>query len=70
MLLSSLSEQCHIIAAGPDMKKIAALERKIDQTAAALWGITEKELKAIQKALKEMEQSGRKKESAESAKED
>jgi SAM-dependent methyltransferase len=53
--LAELSMQCHTAAAKGDMKKVAALEAKIDKAAAELWGITDKELKAIQKALKETE---------------
>jgi hypothetical protein len=60
VLLAELSQQCHMAAAKGDMKKVAALEKKIDKAAAKLWGITDKELKAIQVALREMERPRRK----------
>lgn len=49
--LSELSEKCHKAAKQEDEKTIALCETEIDQIAAEIWGITDKELKAIQKAL-------------------
>jgi hypothetical protein len=51
--LSSLSQACHTAAAKEDLDIVESLERKIDKTAAKLWGITDDELKAIQEALAE-----------------
>jgi len=52
--LSNLSEQCHEYALKNDTKKIAELELRIDQASANLWGISDKELKAIQDSLSEI----------------
>lgn len=52
--LAELSEQAHQAAAEGDKKKVAEIEAEIDKAAAKLWGITDKELKAIQKALRQM----------------
>jgi len=52
--LAELSEQAHQAAAEGDKKKVAEIEAKIDQAAAQLWGITNPELAAIQKALRQM----------------
>lgn len=51
--VASLSKACHAAAAKGDAKEIAAWEGEINRAAAKLWGITEEELKAIQKALSE-----------------
>ena len=57
--LAELSEQCHIAARNENEEAISELEAEIDEAAAALWGITDTELKAIQNALKEMERPAR-----------
>jgi N-acetylglucosamine kinase-like BadF-type ATPase len=59
--LAELSEECHSAAKKGDESAISVLERKIDKAAAKLWGITDDELKAIQKDLAE---SGRSKRAA------
>jgi hypothetical protein len=55
--LSNLSEQCHEAALKNETKTIAELESKIDQAAASLWGIDDKELEAMQQTLLGMEGS-------------
>jgi len=52
--LSSLAKECHAAASKGDTDAVAALEAEIDHVAAKIWGITDAELKAIQKALAEM----------------
>ncbi len=52
--LSDLSKQCHTAAKNEDKEIVQNLEKEIDKIAAKIWGITDKELKAIQKALEEM----------------
>lgn len=52
--LAELSEQAHKAVAEGDKDKVVELEAEIDRAAAKLWGITDKELKAIQKALRQM----------------
>jgi hypothetical protein len=69
-LLSKLSEKCHAAAAKEDFDRIAALESEIDLAAAQLWGITDKELKAIQKALAETQKSKRSRAAQSSAQKD
>lgn len=53
--IANLSEAC-ATASAKVMKKeeIAELESKIDEVAAKIWGITDAELEAIQKALTDM----------------
>jgi hypothetical protein len=51
--LADLAELCHAAAANDDARKVAALEAKMDRAAAKLWGISDKELKAIQGSLTE-----------------
>jgi hypothetical protein len=53
--LSNLSQKCHDSALKNKTKKIAALEKRIDQATAKLWSINDKELEAMQEALREME---------------
>ena len=50
--LSNLSRQCHSAANNED--QLVALEAEIDKAATKIWGITDAELKAIQKALADM----------------
>ena len=51
--LSELSHQCHIVTKQNDKDQIKKFEAEIDEVAAKIWGITDAELKAIQKALSE-----------------
>jgi hypothetical protein len=53
-ILVTLSRQCHKAAAEGNLERVAALEAEIDEAAAKIWGITKKELRAIQEALEEM----------------
>jgi hypothetical protein len=55
--LADLSRRCHEAAAKGLTDTVTQLEAEIDRAAAQLWGITDKELKAIQEALREMERS-------------
>ena len=50
--LADLSRQCHIAANNAD--RLSALEADVDKAAAKVWGITDTELKAIQKTLADM----------------
>ncbi|MCD6595449.1 N-6 DNA methylase [bacterium] len=50
--LAELSEKCHAAAKTNDTETIEDCEKEIDQIAADIWGITDKELKAIQEAIK------------------
>jgi hypothetical protein len=52
--LAELSEKAHKAAGEGDDDTVKALEAEIDEAAAGLWGITEPELKEIQKTLKQM----------------
>ena len=52
--LAELSRQCHAAAKKNNKDKITELEAEIDEVAARIWGITNAELKAIQKALADM----------------
>ncbi len=49
--LAELSRQCHAAADENKGDEIARLESEIDEVAAGTWGISDAELKAIQKAL-------------------
>ncbi len=51
--LSDLSRQCHEAAVIEASETLVALEAQVDEAAAELWGLTEKELRAIQEALRE-----------------
>ena len=51
--VADLSHQCHIAAKQNCKDQIKELEAEIDEVAAKIWGITDAELKAIQKALSE-----------------
>ena len=53
LTLAELSRKCHVAATENKEHEIAELESEIDEVAAGVWGITDAELKAIQKALKE-----------------
>ncbi len=52
--LASLSEQAHQAAAEGDKETVASIERRIDELAAELWGLTKAELKEIQESLAEL----------------
>jgi len=45
--LAKLSEQCHLAAAKGDREDLQLLQAEVDKLAAAVWGITEEELKAV-----------------------
>ena len=51
--LSKVSQQAHAIRAAAQTKELLKVEQEIDALAAELWGVTQKELEQIQKALKE-----------------
>jgi len=51
--LSVLSQKCHEAAEKDDKDAIKEYEKEIDELSAQIWGITKKELKTIQKALKQ-----------------
>ena len=51
--LARLSQWAHKAAARGDADRITEIEAEIDEAAAELWGITARELKTIQKALRE-----------------
>jgi len=53
--LAQLSQACHAAPIRGAAKPIALLEAQVDGPAAGLWGITDDEVKAIQKALAENE---------------
>jgi hypothetical protein len=52
--LADLSYQCHAAKRENKQDEVTTLESEIDQVAAIMWGISDAELKAIQKALAEM----------------
>ncbi|MEO0026421.1 MAG: N-6 DNA methylase, partial [candidate division WOR-3 bacterium] len=55
--LAELSERAHEVAGGDDEdreSRLAEIETEIDQLAAHLWGLTERELKDIKLALEEL----------------
>ncbi|HOM84023.1 MAG TPA: SAM-dependent DNA methyltransferase, partial [Armatimonadota bacterium] len=49
--LAELSQAAHQAAAAGDEERVAEIEAEIDELAAELWGLTEKELQAIREAL-------------------
>ncbi|MGA9351085.1 MAG: N-6 DNA methylase, partial [Anaerolineae bacterium] len=51
--LAALSQQAHQLAAG-DEAGLAEVEAQVDEAAAELWGITDRELKEIQRSLEEL----------------
>jgi len=53
LTLAALSREAHDVTAGKPGRSIGMIEQEIDEMAAKLWGITPKELDAIQKALRE-----------------
>jgi hypothetical protein len=56
--LVTLSQQAHQLAAAGDKTGLAAVEAQVDQAAAALWDITDEELKEIQQSLAVLTWSG------------
>lgn len=52
--LSALSESAHQAAEEGDEETIAAIEERIDELAAQIWGLTKAELKEIQESLGEL----------------
>ena len=52
--LAKLSSQCHAAKRKNRQDEVATLEAEIDEVAAGIWGISDVELKAIQKALADM----------------
>jgi hypothetical protein len=52
--LSTLSEQAHHAAAEGDQETVSSIEKRIDELAAELWGLTKEELKEIQESLAEL----------------
>jgi hypothetical protein len=57
--LSKLSVKAHHLAASNELETLKYVEDEIDQAAAELWGIADKELKATQDALRVMETTSR-----------
>jgi len=53
--LAALSQQAHQLAAAGDEAGLAAVEAQVDEAAAELWGITDRELREIRRSLAEME---------------
>ena len=49
--LAELSRQCHVAARKTGTRELKELESAIDEAGAGIWGITPRELKAIQEAL-------------------
>jgi SAM-dependent methyltransferase len=52
--LAELSQKAHELAAKGDTKALKEVEKEIDDWAARLWGLTDKEMAEIQRSLKEM----------------
>jgi hypothetical protein len=52
--LAKLSKQAHQLAAGDKHAELSAIEAQIDQAAAELWSITDKELQEIRRSLEEL----------------
>jgi hypothetical protein len=52
--LAALSQQAHQLAAAEDEAALAAVEAQVDEAAAELWGITDRELKEIRRSLEEL----------------
>ena len=52
--LAALSQQAHQLAAAGDEAGLAAVEAQVDEAAAELWGITDRELKEIRRSLEEL----------------
>ncbi len=52
--LAALSQQAHQLAAAGDEAGLTAVEAQVDEAAAELWGITERELREIRQSLEEL----------------
>ena len=52
--LVALSEEAHAAAAAGDKATVADVEKRIDELAAEMWGLTKAELKEIQESLAEL----------------
>ena len=52
--LATLSQRAHELAAAGDEAGLAAVETQVDQAAAELWGIADKELTEIRRSLEEL----------------
>ena len=52
--LVALSQQAHQLAAAGDEAGLAAVEAQVDQAAAELWDITDREMKEIRRSLEEL----------------
>jgi len=52
--LADLSERAHRAAAEGDQETIASIDKRIDELAAEMWGLTKEELKEIQESLAEL----------------
>ena len=52
--LAALSQQAHQLAAAGDEAGLAAVEAQVDEAAAELWSITDRELKEIRRSLEEL----------------
>jgi len=51
--LAALSEEAHRAAGSGDLAEVSSIEARIDEFAARLWGISERELRAIKRSLEE-----------------
>ena len=52
--LAALSQQAHQLAVAEDEAGVVAVEAQVDEAAAELWGITDKELREIRRSLEEL----------------
>jgi len=52
--LAVLSQQAHQLVAAGGEAGLAAVEAQVDEAAAELWGITDRELKEIRRSLEEL----------------
>jgi hypothetical protein len=52
--LAALSQQAHQLAAGGDEAGLAEVEAQVDEAAAELWSITDRELREIRRSLAEL----------------
>lgn len=53
--LAKLSQQAHQATADGDTERVQEIETEIDEMAAQVWGLTDRELKEIQESLAELE---------------
>jgi len=52
--LAALSQQAHRLAAAGDEAGLAEVEAQVDEAAAELWGLTDRELREIRRSLEEL----------------